>query len=363
MTAARVLHLTYGLDFGGVESHLRLIGELTGKHFEHHFAAIHCGGATERAMRATGMPVTVVGIDPHAHPLRAVAGVRTMLRALRPTIFHSHGAEGNLFGLTAAALARVPVRIGEEIGMPAHGLRARLAYRTAYFAAHRVIGVADAVRDWLVESGEVPAAKTVRLYNPARLPTVRAAPRRPGEPLRIVYVGRLDPVKNPLALVRAVADLRDAGVACELALLGEGTERPILERLIAGRGVGDAVQLLGFVPTPSEILAHSHLLVQPSLSEGLSLALVEAMGCALPVISSRVGGSPEVIDHGRTGWLLRSPEPNDIAAAIRVAAALPGDELAVIGRAARRSVEQRFDPARYVVELESLYQSLIDARA
>jgi glycosyltransferase involved in cell wall biosynthesis len=362
MSLPRVLHLTYGLDFGGVESHLQLIGELPSARFEHHFAAIYCGGATASAMRAAGMPVTIVGIEPHTHPLRAVAALRAMLRDLRPTVFHAHGAEANLFGLAAAALARVPVRIGEEIGMPAHGPRARLAYRTAYRAAHRVIGVADAVRDWLVATGEVPAAKALRIYNPARLPAVRAAPRRAGEPLRVAYVGRLDPIKNPVALVRAVADLRDEGVACELVLLGEGAERSKLERLIAERGVGDAVRLLGYVSTPSQVLAQSHLLVQPSLSEGLSLALVEAMGCALPVISSRVGGSPEVIDDGRTGWLLNSAGTADIAAAIRTAERLSGDELAAIGRAARLSVEERFDPARYVATIEALYCSLIDAR-
>ena len=103
-----------------------------------------------------------------------------MIARVRPAVVHAHGAEGNLFGLAAAALARVPVRIGEEIGLPDDSRRARFAFRTVYRSAHRVIGVADAVRDWLVRSGEVPPAKAIRIYNPVQLPGAEASARAPG---------------------------------------------------------------------------------------------------------------------------------------------------------------------------------------
>jgi glycosyltransferase involved in cell wall biosynthesis len=353
------MHVTHELDFGGAESHLQIIAETPGKRFSHDFVAIGKGGAAAHAIAASGAPATALGIDPHRRPLAAVRALYGVLRRQRPDVIHTHGAEGNMYGLVAAALARIPVRIGEEIGMPVHSPRARFAFRSVYRTADRVIGVADAVRDWLIESREVSPSKAVRIYNPVGFPGANAAPRDPGQPLRIGFVGRLDRVKNPAALILAVAAARHDGVDCEAVIIGDGVQRTELEDLCRTRNVADSVEFAGYLANPHALLSTCHLYAQPSLSEGFGIALVEAMGCALPVIASPVGGMDEIVDHGRTGWLLPEPSAEALAAEIRRAAAMDGDDLAAVGRAARSAVAGRFTPAAYISTIETLYEDLL----
>ena len=353
-----VLHITYALDFGGVETHLGLIAETPGKRFAHQYCALGHGGAAGEAIRAAGAAVHILDIDGHRTPLRCLAKLVRLIRAVAPEVVHCHGAEGNLYGLVAAWIARVPVRIGEEIGIPDHSPAARRAMTFAYRFADRVIGVSDAVRDWLVASGEVPAHKALRVYNPVRLPHGEARPRDPGARLRIGFVGRLEPVKNPLALVDAVAELIGGGLDCELVLIGDGGERGTIERKVRDAALADRIHVCGFVAAPAVSLATCHLYVQPSLSEGFGIALVEAMAVALPVIASRVGGMPEIVVQGRTGWLLAATDASAIAAAIAAASALDPQALAAIGAAARESVGERFDPAQYCTTIEQLYDAV-----
>jgi glycosyltransferase involved in cell wall biosynthesis len=95
--------------------------------------------------------------------------------------------------------------------------------------------------------------------------------------------------------------------------------------------------------------------LQPSISEGFGIALVEAMGCGVPVIATAVGGAPEIIEHGVTGWLLDEPSPDKIAAALRRAWRLGPQRLGEMGRRARQSVEGRFEPALHLQRIEALY--------
>jgi glycosyltransferase involved in cell wall biosynthesis len=247
--------------------------------------------------------------------------------------------------------------------MPGHGRKARLAYGLAYRTANRVIGVADAVRDWLVESGEVPAAKAVRVYNPVELPsTALASPRELGQPLRIGFTGRLVAVKNPLAIVEALVLLRERGIKAELVFIGDGPLRSAIQSLVEAHDIEEQVTLAGFVSDPTIFLAQCHLYVQPSLSEGFGIAMVEAMGCGLPVIATAEGGMREIIDDGCTGWLLPSASAPAIADAISYAANLKPTALAAVGLAARSSVEKRFNPELYCATLETLYDTVLSYR-
>jgi glycosyltransferase involved in cell wall biosynthesis len=354
----RVIHVTYGLDFGGVETHLTTIARARGKRYEHHFCALAGGGAAAEAIGAAGAPVAILGADPWGHPVSSFAKAAAHLRRASPDVVHGHGLEGNLFGMPAALLAGVRGRIAEEIGMPEHSAKAKIAMRGAYLAAKRVIAVSDAIRDAVIATGEAPAHKVVRLYNPVESPEHRAGARIIGEPLRIGFVGRLEPVKNPLGLVKAIA-LLSSEQQCRLLLIGEGSERPAIEAFIRSAGLQSNVELAGFQPSPAELLASCHLYVQPSVTEGFGIALIEAMACGLPAIATRSGGMPEIVKDAANGWLIASPDPRDIADAIGRAATMKPSQLAAIGEAARRSVEDRFDPAAYVRSLELLYDECV----
>ena len=139
----------------------------------------------------------------------------------------------------------------------------------------------------------------------------------PGLPRpRIAFVGRLAPQKSVPTLVAATSLLarRDAHVV----LVGDGPDRPAVEREIAARGLGDRVRVIGFVPharVPA-VLQHADLLVLPSVYEELGSVLLEAMQAGLPVVATRTGGIPDVVTDGVTGLLVPPSDPAALGRAI-----------------------------------------------
>ena len=121
-----VVHVVTSLDFGGVESHMETLATHAGESsMRLMFCAIGGGGSVARRMTAAGADVVCMDKPIRLPCLSAIAGLYRMFRRTRPLVVHTHGAEANVCGLIAAWLARVPVRVGEEIGMPDHGRKAR----------------------------------------------------------------------------------------------------------------------------------------------------------------------------------------------------------------------------------------------
>ena len=356
-----VVHLVTSLDFGGVESHMEtLANHADGTAMRLLFCAIGSGGAVERKLTAAGAQVICLQAPVRLPAVPAIAGLYRLFRRLRPLVVHTHGAEANFCGLIAAWLARVPVRIGEEIGMPDHGRRARWTFRAVYLLADRVIGISQAVTDWLVASGEVPARKARRMYNPVTLPEF--GPGRAGDDglFRIGFVGRLEQVKNPGVLVAVLGRLREAGIPAQLWLIGDGSQRAMLQQQVAAAGLAGWVVFHGYVDDPARLVRQCDLYVQPSLSEGFGLAFVEAMGCGVPVVVTATGGAAEIVDDGVTGWIVSSPEEAILTNALLRAHALGPARRASIAEKARASVETRFVPERYLCDLQSLYAQVLD---
>jgi len=358
-----VLHLLTSLNFGGVEKRMELLAEQPTGDMQHLFCAIGGGGAAERRLKALGAPVQCLQQPVRIPCPAAILALFRLFQQLRPTVVHSHGAEANFHGLIAARLAGVPVRVGEEIGIPAHSGRARRVFRQLYRCAHCVIGISDAVTGWLVESGEVPPAKAVRVYNPVKLPVERSGQAATPGALRVGFVGRLEAVKNPLALVEATDLLLARGIPVELWLIGEGRERARLEAAIRTQELDECVHLPGYQPHPDEYVRQCHVYVQPSRSEGFGLALVEAMGCGVPVIATAVGGAPEIVEPGVTGWLLPEATPGALASVLEEAWRLGPEQLRAMGLRARSAVAGRFEPAEYKSRLEALYRQFAPRKA
>jgi glycosyltransferase involved in cell wall biosynthesis len=343
------------LDFGGVERHMELLAsEAVGAQLNHNFWAIGGGGAAADALRAMGAEVQCRVLPVAIPSPPALWALYRGFRRTRPTVVHTHGAEANFHGQIAAKLAGVPVRIAEEIGIPCHGYRAKIAFRQVYRAAHRVVGISQAVTEWLIRSGEVPPHKALSIYNPVRLPPAHE-PQTVLDVFRIGFVGRLEPVKNPLALLDAARQLLNWGLPVELWIVGDGTQRTDIEDRIEANKLAGKVRLFGYCRDPTAVVRSCQVYLQPSISEGFGIALVEAMGCGVPVIATAVGGAPEIIEHGVTGWLLDEPSPDKIAAALRRAWRLGPQRLGEMGRRARQSVEGRFEPALHLQRIEALY--------
>ena len=327
-----IIHVVTSLGFGGVERHMEVIASVLGhSQMRHMFVAIGKGGATEEKLCALGADVICLGKKTKIPSLSALIALFALFRRERPFVVHAHGAEANFHGLLAACLARVPVRIGEEIGIPNHGIKARTVFRLIYGMAHRVVGISQSVTDWLIASREAPQHKATRIYNPVRLPELKKSTPVQRDVFRIGFNGRLEPVKNPLALLEAFGEIFANGISSELWLIGEGSERIALRERISQMGLAEKVKLWGYQSDPAELIRQCHVYVQPSISEGFGLALVEAMGCGVPVIATAVGGAPEIIKDGETGWLLPKATSELIANALRVAHDFGDKKLSEVG--------------------------------
>lgn len=353
-----VFHVVTSLDFGGVEKHMEVISSsLEHASYDHKFIAIGSGGATEKILRTLGADVFCLNLPTKIPSFSSILALARFFREHKPMVVHAHGAEANFHGLIAAWLARVPVRVGEEIGIPAHSTKAKFIFKSVYLLSHRVIGISNSVRNWLVESGEVSEPKALMIYNPVVISDVPPQ-NMIEETFRIGFVGRLEPVKNPIALLMAFVNFAKKAPSSELIFIGDGSLRSEIDALIRYHNLHDQVRLLGYQPRPDDFLLQCDIYVQPSVSEGFGLALVEAMGCQLPVISTAVGGAPEIIDHGKTGWLLPVASPEAIESTLYEAYSLGRDVLHVMGKNARESVLGRFDPKKYIEKLESLYNTV-----
>jgi glycosyltransferase involved in cell wall biosynthesis len=178
------------------------------------------------------------------------------------------------------------------------------------------------------------------------------APPGPGEPLRLVTTGRLNPVKGYGDLLDALRLLVDGGLDVTLRVAGEDDEggtgyRRTVEGRVAELGLGDRVTLLGAVDegrVRDELLG-AHLFVLASHDEGVPVALMEAMACGLPAVATAVGGVRELVTHGADGILVAPHQPAEIAEAVRGLVAAPARAIA-LAMAARRRVERDFDAAR-----------------
>jgi colanic acid/amylovoran biosynthesis glycosyltransferase len=181
-------------------------------------------------------------------------------------------------------------------------------------------------------------------------------PPPPSEP-RIVNVGRLDPSKGQLFLVQAAGKLAAEGMRFQLTLVGDGSMRPELERLIEKLNLKEHVRLAGWMSNDqvrAEIL-NSRAMVLPSFAEGLPLVIMEALALHRPVLSTYVAGIPELVTPGVCGWLVAPGSTEGLTAAMREVLAAPVERLAEMGHAGAQRVAERHDVEREAAKLAAMF--------
>lgn len=178
-------------------------------------------------------------------------------------------------------------------------------------------------------------------------------------PLRLVNVGRLAPVKAHQDLVAGCSALAQRGVDFRLDIIGDGQERAALEARIEALGLGERVRLLGAQSSHvvRQTLAQADVFVMSSLSEGIPVALMEAMACEVAVVSTGVRGIPELVADERTGLLVPPEEPERLAAAIERLARDPALRQR-LARAGRRKVLREFNAETEYRRLVTLWSAL-----
>src|SRR5436309_7806252 len=281
------------------------------------------------------------------------------LREFRPQLLHAH------FATAATAKAR---ELAAEIGVPFTFTADRYdLYDTApsdfadrAAAAGAVVTVSQANLQHIVKAFGVPAAHIHVI--PCGVDTERFRPDGDrAKPPLIVCVARLVPFKRIGLLLEACAILRAWGVEFRCAIVGDGPCRDELETARARLGLAQAVELVG-AAEQAEVLAwwrKAVAAVLPSDSEGMPVSLMEAAACGVPAVATAVGGVPELIDDGVTGFLTAPGDADALAGALERLLCGP-DLVARFGAAARRRVVEHFSLTRQVDRLLALWRSLVD---
>lgn len=285
------------------------------------------------AARAAALEVPVRRIAPLPLGLtgaRRVPPLARLLRRERPAVFHAHMSSpvACKWGLAAAALARVPAVLGTvQVGAYEPDRSSRLQLGMLARRVDRFLAVSGEIAAELVEQLGWPADKVEVAYN--AVDVARAAVAAPpglreelgggeGRPL-VLTPARLDAQKGHDILLEAIAEVPDAF----FLLAGEGPERARLETRAEALGVAERVRFLGRCEDVPELLAACDIFALPSLYEGSSLAVLEAMAAGIPIVSSAIGGTEELIEDGGSGLLVAPGDPVALAAALR---RLLGDE-------------------------------------
>ena len=356
----RICHVSMTLLTGGLE---RLLVEFGRHHdarrFDLRFVSLAELGPPADELRQMGFSVESVDL-PKRGKLAALRSLRNILQRDRIDIVHTHNTYAHFYGTVAASWAGVPLVINSQHGRGC-GPRAKdkLLFRLANLKAARVVGVSEDAA--ALCRGEDPwaACKTQVIWN--GIDTSRFVYRGPANSPVAISVARLSPEKDFATLFQAVSLVVREVPDFKLMMIGNGAERAKLEALADSLGIASNVDFLGERKDVPELLAQAGFFVSSSKSEGISLTILEAMAVGLPVVTTRVGGNPEIVLEGETGHLVPDQNPPALAAAmlkmLSQRAAWP-----TMGERGRQRVEQQFEIRTMIRQYEDLYTEVLGAK-
>jgi sugar transferase (PEP-CTERM/EpsH1 system associated) len=371
-----ILHVIHHLVMGGMETGLvNLINRLPETRFRHAIACVE--DYSDFRDRIQRKDVEVVAM----HRSRiGTWGLRKAIfdlcRRLKPTIVHSRNMSG-LDAILPAYFAGVRHRVHGEHGWDVNdldgiGFKPALLRRLHAPFVERYVTVSTHLEDYLVERVKVPRSKITQIYNgvdtrrfePRNASSVSALPLGFTDRDSIVLgtVGRIQPVKDQATLVRAFADLlrsnREMARRARLVVIGDGPLLSNLRKLVETLDIASSVWLPGSLSNVPDLLRSFDVFVLPSLSEGISNTILEAMATGLPVLATRAGGNVELVEEGATGRLFA---PGDVEGLVSLLGELvTNDPLRQRMAVSARQVSiQRFGIERMIEQYEATYESLI----
>ena len=330
-----------------------------------HFSAIYTifePGDLEPRAREAGIPV-IPFFKKKGFSADAIFAMARQLRADRVQVVHTHNSVIHHYGVLAGKLAGVDAIVNTRHGLAFHsGRRQEVYFRAVMPFTSKVIFVCQDGRRHYVENRVVPANKSAVVLNGIPVETFQAQRARPGAArprIRFGTVGRMVKAKAHCDLVEAFALLAPEVPEAELEIWGDGALYPAVTERVAALGLEGRVQCKGATLAPEEALRGFDVFVLSSISEGLPLVILEAMAAGLPIVSTRVGGIPEVAPEGEVAWYCPPGNPAELAAAMRRAAAA---DLASVGETAYRMAAERFSLETMQSQYAELFSGLVRDR-
>ncbi len=357
-----IMHIVLSLECGGLEKiAIDLASKLNGGIFNSCICCLDTFGELAKEAKEKGIEVVLTkrmpGID-FTLPFKLAA----IMKKRNICLVHTHNPGPLLYGTLAAKLAGIPVIINTR-----HG-RAK-KHRNSYIwnMNDAVIAISEDAKREMLKWNRIDTKKTKVIYNGIDID--RYSKQQNGseakkalniEPSTFVVgtVARLSPEKDQVTLIDAFSKVVNKIDDAKLIFVGDGILREELVNYASKLGISDKVMFLGFRDDVFKILPVFDVFVLSSLTEGISLTLLEAMAARKPILATSVGGNPEIVEDGVTGFLVPPKDPDKMAE--KIINLLQNKELARrMGETGRKRMAEKFSLDRMVSEYKQLYEECL----
>ncbi len=320
----KIAHVVDSMEVGGAEMLVSQLCRLQRErgHDPCVYAVAALGVLGER-MRTEGFAV-----QPNVgrHLPDATRNFFGIFKASRPDVVHLHNPTPTIYAAMAARIAGVPsiVSTRHSLVAPPRDRVMELKYSIAAKFCDWIVGICEATTNNMKSAHSAPERKIVRIYNGTlALPRVAKEQSPPKNGFTLVYVGRLEPVKNHVLLLNAFSAALSSMPDLRLWMVGDGSERKSLEKLAVELNIAAQVTFWGQQLDVAPFFSAADAFIMSSMSEGLPMSLLQAFSLGLPAIVTDVGGMAEVVRLAQAGLIVPVTHPEDMAKAILSLASSP----------------------------------------
>jgi len=371
MAIKSICHILYKLDYGGLENGvINIINHLPKDKYAH--TIISLKAVTDFRERLTAENVEIYEINKSdGKDFRVYGKVWTLLRSINPDVVHTRNIP-TVDMLFLAYLSGRRSLIHSEHGFnfseaAEAAWRYKMLRRTIRLLPVKYVAVSRNIREWLRAEIGIQPRRVLTIHNgvdtnvfaqPPEMGTPYPSKTARNNPFIIGHVGRFAPIKNQVLLVKAFCLLLvrfpHLRQFLRLFMIGDGPQRAECEKILADCNASEVAWLPGFLEHMPDVYRKFDLFVLPSIREGISNTLLEAMACGIPVVATDVGGTAEVVLDGRTGMLVKSGNIDSMANAIMSYVSDRG-LLYTHGKNARTHIQSNFSLAEMIREYDQLY--------
>ena len=359
----KIVHLVEDLEIGGQEKVIfNIVKNLNKEKYDVGVWCIEKGGTIAEWLIKEGIEVKILGIKTY-HSLKNILKLSKLLKKEKVKILHCHSYFANTFGRLCKIFGNVPFVIVHYHSTYSYFKRKNLIMdRILSLFTVKILCCSYAVKKWIIENEKINPEKIIVLYNGIEIGGIEEKDVKKilkiKENDRVVgFIGRLEPIKNPEILLNLIKIIRNEIPEVKLLIVGDGSLREKMERLIKPLGIERNVIFAGRVENVFPYIKIMDLVILPSKIEGLGISLIEAMALEKPVVGTNVGGIPEVIEDGINGFVV---EPDDLENLKKAVYFLlkNKEEAKKMGKEGQRIWEEKFSVESMVKKIEGIYDGL-----
>jgi glycosyltransferase involved in cell wall biosynthesis len=369
----RIFMLSTSMGMGGADQQIIILAQaMRARGHEVRIVSLAPLGPMGVEAQRDGIPTESVELARNLGVIPRVFRLARMIRDWRPDVLHSHMVHANLLARMIRPLTRVPALVSTIHSINDGGRLRMAAYRLTNGLVDRFTIISRLAAERYVGIGAVPPERLQVVPNAVdtdrfrRLPGARARVRAElglGDEFVWLAVGRFEEAKDCPTLIAGFARLAAQRPASQLVLVGKGSLQEQVERQVREARLEGRVRFLGVRRDVPELMSAADGYVLSSAWEGMPVVLLEAAAVELPIVATRVGGVPEVVQDGATGVLVPARDPAALAAGLERVESLTPEARAAMGAAGRALVERQYGTRHIMDVWERLYSECVPSAA